>query len=126
MGKSLQLGLAVLAATLVFVLLTRNVLSDNTNAQVGFPLGKPTSHVLNGDPADLEAVAFNPMNATIPDVALNATIPPMEWCGDAEFVNSRKWSAPRLPREVPLLGNSLQVALSQSSPLRLPGQTPSV
>jgi hypothetical protein len=79
-GKSLQLGLAVLAATLVFVLLTRNVLSDNTDAQVEFPLGKPTSHVLNGDPADLEAVAFNPMNATIPDVALNATIPP-PWNG---------------------------------------------
>jgi len=59
--------------------------------EAGFPLGKPTSHVLNGDPADLEAVAFNPMNAKIPDLALNATIPPMEWCGDVEFVNSRKW-----------------------------------
>ena len=71
------MGLAVLAATLVFVLLTRDFLSDNTNSQVGFTLGKPTSLVLDGDPADLEAVAFNPMNATIPDLALNATIPPV-------------------------------------------------
>ena len=88
MGKPLQLGLAVLAATLVFVLLTRDVLTDDTDAQVGFTLGKPTSHVLDGDPADLEAVAFNPMNATIPDLA---------WCGDVEFVNSRDWSGPQDP-----------------------------
>jgi len=87
-GKPLQLGLAVLAATLVFVLLTRDVLTDDTDAQVGFTLGKPTSHVLDGDPADLEAVAFNPMNATIPDLA---------WCGDVEFVNSRDWSGPQDP-----------------------------
>jgi len=59
--------------------------------ETGFPLGKPTSHVLDGDPADLEAVAFSPMNAKIPDLALNATIPPSEWCGDVEFVNSRQW-----------------------------------
>ncbi len=91
MGKPLQLGLAVLAATLVFVLLTRDVLTDDTDAQVGFTLGKPTSHVLDGDPADLEAIAFSPMNAKIPDLALNATIPPSEWCGDVEFVNSRTW-----------------------------------
>ena len=97
MGKPLQLGLAVLAATLVFVLLTRDVLTDNTDAQVGFTLGKPTSHVLDGDPADLEAVAFSPMNAKIPDLALNATIPPSEWCGDVEFVNSRGWSGPQDP-----------------------------
>nr|MCS5684460.1 hypothetical protein [Acidimicrobiales bacterium] len=88
MGKPLQLGLAVLAATLVFVLLTRDVLTDDTDAQVGFTLGKPTSHVLNGDPADLEAVAFNPMNATIPDLS---------FCGDVEFVNSRSWSGPLDP-----------------------------
>jgi len=99
-GKPLQLGLAVLAATLVFVLLTRDLLSNNTNAQVGFTLGKPTAHVLDGDPADLEAVAFNPMNATIPDLAGAAAKiggAPMERCGDVEFVNSRKWSAPRDP-----------------------------
>ena len=100
MGKALQLGLAVLAATLVFVLLTRDLLSNNTNAQVGFTLGKPTAHVLDGDPADLEAVAFNPMNATIPDVALNATIPPSEWCGDVEFVNSRRWLGLRVKDEM--------------------------
>ena len=56
--------------------------------EAGFPLGKPTSHVLNGDPADLEAVAFNPMNATIPDLS---------FCGDVEFVNSRSWSGPLDP-----------------------------
>ena len=103
MGKPLQLGLAVLAATLVFVLLTRDFLSDNTNSQVGFTLGKPTSLVLDGDPADLEAVAFNPMNATIPDLAGTATTSdgaPREWCGDVEFVNSRKWSAPRNPEDM--------------------------
>ena len=82
------MGLAVLAATLVFVLLTRDVLTDDTDAQVGFTLGKPTSHVLDGDPADLEAVAFSPMNATISDLA---------WCGDVEFVNSRDWSGPQDP-----------------------------
>jgi len=86
-GKPLQLGLAVLAATLVFVLLTRDVLTDNTDAQVGFTLGKP-SHVWGGDPADLEAVAFSPMNATIPDLS---------FCGDVEFVNSRSWSGPLDP-----------------------------
>ena len=87
MGKPLQLGLAVLAATLVFVLLTRDLLTDNTDAQVGFTLGKP-SHVWGGDPADLEAVAFSPMNATIPDLS---------FCGDVEFVNSRSWSGPLDP-----------------------------
>ena len=94
------MGLAVLAATLVFVLLTRDVLTDDTDAQVGFTLGKPTSHVLDGDPADLEAVAFSPMNAKIPDLALNATIPPSEWCGDVEFVNSRKWLGLRVKDEM--------------------------
>ena len=98
MGKSLQLGLAVLAATLVLVLLFRDA-----EEEAGFPLGKPTSYVLDGDPADLEAVAFNPMNATIPDLAGTATTSngaPREWCGDVEFVNSRDWSAPRNPEDM--------------------------
>ena len=55
--------------------------------EAGFTLGKP-KYVVGGDPADLEAVAFNPMNATIPDLS---------FCGDVEFVNSRGWSGPLDP-----------------------------
>ena len=55
--------------------------------EAGFTLGKP-KYVVGGDPADLAAVAFNPMNATIPDLS---------FCGDVEFVNSRSWSGPQDP-----------------------------
>ena len=58
MSKPLQLGLAVLAATLVFVLLTRNVLSDNTDAQVEFPAPPSVEF------SDESEVEFDVLNAT--------------------------------------------------------------
>jgi hypothetical protein len=57
-GKPLQLGLAVLAATLVFVLLTRDVLTDNTDAQVEFPAPPSVEF------SDESEVEFDVLNAT--------------------------------------------------------------
>jgi hypothetical protein len=57
-SKPLQLGLAVLAATLVFVLLTREVLTDNTDAQVEFPAPPSVEF------SDESEVEFDVLNAT--------------------------------------------------------------
>tara|TARA_Y100000294_G_scaffold85572_1_gene80145 strand:- start:157 stop:417 length:261 start_codon:yes stop_codon:yes gene_type:complete len=61
MGKPLQLGLAVLAATLVFVLLTRNLLPDNTVTETQSLVSEYQAQI-----AELKATTTSPMPEELP------------------------------------------------------------
>ena len=61
MGKPLQSGLAVLAATLVFVLLTRNLLPDNTVTETQSLVSEYQAQI-----AELKATTTSPIPEELP------------------------------------------------------------